>query len=406
MSSPAQNVDLKQTVIARVTKRNSSGNPPVTQTWQQVVSLMLDKRPKSLSNPVRKDGTRPLGPWTHSASRTTFGGGFYSLMEVDKFGNWWSTLAEGLVTVRASNQSVLVDHTLSKRLLNDSKAKALSGISASKSQFNVAAREAKGTVKLMAEYCQQSIRGVKSLSRALSSRDPRRYLPPGYWKKVPGNYLGYLYGIKPLADDMANGLDQLSGLSKRNMAFGYWARSGRTESNPLSEIVSTPAYANNFRAVGGQRRSVARCGYYYQFPQWWIDEVPIVTPFSDAWELTRLSFVLDWVLPVGNWIGAMEAAQFDPYFREGFETYSTEEIVRGPFRPIRVPGPGQSYDEVMVNEGYVDRRYEMVRTVLGPGSKPSTRVSFPSFRDYLGLDHAAQSLALLSQVMKTPPSRW
>lgn len=404
MPRPAENINLKQIATCFIQTSNSLGGSSTTE-WSREVSRMQSVRPRSSSNPVRKDGSRAESSWSRTATRTDLGNGLYNRLETDPKGNWWKTQGTGQVTVRRQSGSTIVDHTLAKQILNDSRMKALAGLSASKSQFNVAAREAKGTIRTLSDFCQQAARGVRTMGRQLSKRDPRYYLPPGSWKKAPGNYLAYLYGLKPLADDIGNGLDQLSGLSKRNMSFGYTVRAGGRQDLQFDESVSTPAFVNPFNALNCRRVSVARVGYHYSFPDWWIQDVPIVTPFSDAWELTRLSFVLDWVLPVGNWIGAMEAAQFDPYFRSGFEVYATEETIRGPFTPTQTSSTNK-LDISMSNDGYSDRRYQMVRTALGPESNPSRRVSFPSFRDYLGLDHAAQSLALLSQAFSKPPSRY
>lgn len=400
MPSPAINTTVSQVARAEGTTQSCATCPSKDITWKQTVNMVKVTRPKSVSNPVRKDGSRAQGSWRHAAAFTRLGEGFYSY--TDSRPTMGRDSLHGNVTTPRSNGTA-VDHTLATRLLNDARMRALSQLTQSKSQFNVAAYEAKGTISTLNQFCRKAAQGVYNAAQGLKRRDPRLLIPPGSWKKFPGDYLGYLYGLKPLADDISNGLDQLSDLSKQGMAYGYWVRSGKSETLGFEETVSTPANLRPFYALGAQRRSFARVGYYYSFPEWWIENTPIVTPFSDAWELTRMSFVLDWALPLGSWIGAMEAAQFDPYFRAGFEVYGTEENIRGPFKASRSLN---FVTEVMSNETYHNRRYEMVRTGLGPGSKPTGRVAFPSFRKFLGLDTAAQSLALLSQAFTTPPSSW
>lgn len=399
MPSPAINTTINQVARCEGTERSCHTCPPKQRTWNQTVNMVKEVRPKSVSNPVKPDGSRAQGSWRHAAAFTRLGTGFYNY--TDPRPAYQVIQMSGNVTTPRSNGTT-VDHTLSQRLLNDARMRALSQLTSSKSQFNVAAYEAKGTLKTLDQFCRKAAQGVYNAAQGLKRRDPRLLIPPGSWKKFPGDYLGYLYGLKPLADDISNGLEQLSDLSKKGMAYGYWVRSGKSETLGFEETVSTPAYLNPFLAKGSTRRSFARVGYYYVFPEWWIERTPIVTPFSDAWELTRMSFVLDWALPLGSWIGAMEAAQFDPYFRGGFEVYGTEENVRGPFVRTRTTNVSES----MTNETYHNRRYEMVRTGLGPESKPTGRVAFPSFRKFLGIDTAAQSLALLSQAFTTPPKSW
>lgn len=278
--------------------------------------------------------------------------------------------------------------------------RALSGISESKSQFNVAAYEAKSTIGTLKQFCEKAVRGVEDAKRALKRRDPRLAIPPRAWKSWPGDYLGYLYGLKPLADDISNGLDQLSGLSRLGMAYGYKVRGHRTQTENFREEVQNTYQANfKYFAPNCVRNAFGRVGYRYVFPEWWLENTPIVTPFSDAWELTRLSFVVDWAIPFGPWIGAMEAAQFDPYFVGGYEVWGTEELVRGPFT-----GDGSAYgfDLVMSNPGYLNRRYAMRRLGLTRFDKPTGRLAFPSFRKFLDLNKASQALSLLSQAFNSP----
>jgi hypothetical protein len=402
MPSPPQNIRILQraTCSGTVTRPSTGGQSPVE--WTKDVVRLTDVRPASKSNPVRKDGTRAQSSWRHSAFYQHLGSGLFTYQNsgsADRYD------LRGQVTV---GRSVIVtpNHTEALALLNDARMKALSGLSSSKSQFNVAAAEARGTVRSLSQFCQKAAHGVKRLYKSIPETLRGKYngSPPYQWRDAPGDYLGYLYGLKPIADDIGNGLDQLSGLSKRGMSFGYSVKSGSSRSSSIEDEVVPPGMVYPFK-VPCTRKAFARVGYTYNFPQWWIDSAPIVTPFSDAWELTRMSFVLDWVLPVGNWIGAMEAAQFDPYFKSGFEVYGTDEVTQpGPFTWAGQDYPGRI--AIMQNSSFGQRRYEMVRQGLGSEDNPSTRTRFPSFRNYLGLDQAAQSLALLTQVMKTPPSRW
>ena len=181
-------------------------------------------------------------------------------------------------------------------------------------QLNAALLELKGTVRGVTEYYRHASRGVRRMFRDFpkSMRDRLQGTPPYRWKDVPGDYLGYLYGLAPIADDIANGARELSGQAKKEMAYGFSCKSGTFRIDEEELMVSPAGVAMNL-FVKARQKSWARCRFNFDFPLWWIEQVPIVTPFSTAYELTRLSFVLDWVAPFGNHVGAIEAGQFMPY---------------------------------------------------------------------------------------------
>ena len=128
-----------------------------------------------------------------------------------------------------------------------------------------------------------------------------------------------------------------------------------------------------------------------------------MTPFSELWEGTRYSFVLDWVPPVGNWIGAMQAAQFDPYFKAGWELRLVEEQVQGPVTRSDNPHPTKFTLDI---GDWAVRRLTMVREALTSEQRPAFRTKFPDFRNKLGIDHAAQGLSLMTQLFTSAPNSW
>ena len=61
----------------------------------------------------------------------------------------------------------------------------------------------------------------------------------------------------------------------------------------------------------------ATSSFVYTLPDWWFDELPTVSAFSENWNVLRMSFVVDWALPIGTWLQAVEAAQLSPFFTDG-----------------------------------------------------------------------------------------
>lgn len=360
--------------------------------------------PSSVSNPVREDRTRAQSPYSVQAARLKAGVGTAVFTES---AYPIQTREEGTVVI-TNRGNQIPDHTLAQRYLADSRNKALAGLSEGRMQMNAALAELRGTVKSLTSYYNLASKGVRKMFKDFPKKTQERlkYTPAYNWKDIPSDYLGYLYGIAPLADDIANGATELSGMAKRAMAYGYWVRSGRKSADSYMEPLRTASGSIQYQSPG-TRTSFARVGYYFDFPLWWIESTPILTPFSTAWELTRLSFVVDWVLPMGNYIGALESAgQFGPYFKEGYEVYGTEEECTG---GNYSPAPNMPRGTVsVVASDYYARRFSAHRSVLdrGDGWRLFQQVKFPSFRNELGLGHAAQAASLFAQRFHKPPASW
>ena len=244
-----------------------------------------------------------------------------------------------------------------------------------------------------------------------ATQERLKHTPPYNWREVPSDYLGYLYGIAPIADDVANGCDQLTGRSKEGMAYGYEVKAGMVREEPAEfELNRVGSWGPASYITTGTRTSFARVGYKYLFPKWWIDNVPVLSPFSEAWELTRLSFVADWVLPCGNWIGAMESAQFDPYFQEGFELYGAVEVVKAGGVVVDHPSTPSDWRTSFVppDGGFRMRQLLFQRVALSreTGTSPLGQVRFPDFRAEMGVSQAAQAASLFAQRFYKPPVSW
>lgn len=419
MSTPAENTYLSQSFFSSGEQIGYDGvHHPYSS--EKIGFRFESTRPKSSSNPIRKNGTRAYGSYSRGAGFQHTGHGTYVRKNI---GTAAGANLRGDVTMWGGFVDGYDPYAEAQTCLNDARMKALAGLSESHTQFNVAAAEARSTMRGISKFAQKAARGLGDVwsglktagsgqSRMAGSKLPITKtdlgqlgeVPPYKWKDIPGDYLGYLYGLRPLADDIANGMDQLGNLAKQDMSYGYSVKSTIKREEPITARADCPVEVYDHFLCDGTLTSIGRVRYDYSFPKWWIEQVPVLTPFSEAWEMTRLSFVLDWILPVGNWVGAMESGQFDPYFTEGFELAVTDFAVRGPFRQENAMNPGIRVD--MSNDGWAYRRYSMVRTALNSEQRPTFRTKFPSFRNYLGVNHAAQGLSLLTQMLSSPPNSW
>ena len=189
--------------------------------------------------------------------------------------------------------------------------------------------------------------------------------------------------------------------SNREFGYGFTCRAGRKDQEERTEDRYVQTWGNGqVRSVTWhlQRTVFTRVGYTFFLPDWFIQQTPTIAPFSTAYELTRYSFVLDWFLPIGQWLSAMESAQFSPFFREGFETV----MIQDEWRPLSFDMAKRPF-EYHITSGWSDAWVKsgcLRRSAVW--SYPWSVLTPPSFKKLPGLQQAAQGLALLTQAFK----RW
>lgn len=136
------------------------------------------------------------------------------------------------------------------------------------------------------------------------------------WKDVPNKWLELQYGWKPLLSDVYTAVEELN-KSDREDPTRTWLHVTGMASDNAREITTV---ATSFNGV--QQRSVdartheakvrfdfkpnAEMGLQKTLDQWGISN-----PLQIAWELIPFSFVVDWALPIGDYLAAMGAGK--PY---------------------------------------------------------------------------------------------
>ena len=214
------------------------------------------------------------------------------------------------------------------------------------------------------------------------------------WKKLPGWYLEYLYGWKPLADDIENIVRQLSesidyGDSLHVILKGRWK--GRGE-----KVISANAgglavgWRTDYHLIVEQRNQAQ---FRYDIPKSGVENVQPLGFFGNLWEGSPYSFVLDWAAPIGQWLTALDANALAPYFTEGCVSEYLKTI------SIRAEEVGEGWHLSSLGGGPISgiKPYSFSRVLRGPNT---LSVGIP-IRNPLSLNHAAQGLALLSQALKS-----
>lgn len=267
-------------------------------------------------------------------------------------------------------------------------------------QFNAAMAQAGDTAKLVGKASSAFAHGLDKIMGGKKGLFGNLG-PMSHWKELPDAYLAYLYGVAPLADDVANAFETLNEFKNREFGYGFTCRAGRKDQEERTEDRYVQTWGNGqVRSVTWhlQRTIFTRVGYTFFLPDWFIQQTPTIAPFSTAYELTRYSFVLDWFLPIGQWLSAMESAQFSPFFREGFESV----MIQDEWRPLSFDTTKHPF-EYHITSGWSDAWVKsgcVRRSAIW--SYPWSVLTPPSFKKLPGLQQAAQGLALLTQAFK----RW
>lgn len=213
---------------------------------------------------------------------------------------------------------------------------ALSKIKNQKVNLAQAFGEREQVVRMFENTCHR----LGGAYRAFRRRDPKgfaRALAAGsnesHLRNLPESFLEFQYGVKPLVSDVYGALDALN-------------QSERAEESPYLMHVVGKASSRDVRHTvrSGQGNGMFQCEEAYTFVcrvnLYFVLDNPfiaslgslgILNPAALAWELLPLSFVADWVVPVGPYLGLLDATA-GYKFRAGCFSGLTKKTVRSYFQ--------------------------------------------------------------------------
>jgi len=121
-------------------------------------------------------------------------------------------------------------------------------------------------------------------------------------------------------------------------------------------------------------------------------EIGLTNPLLIAWELLPFSFVADWFIPLGSYIGNMDAT-IGCTFESGYRTvFQKAESISNVF--------GNGLDQYSCQSDFrweaTQMNVKVDRTVLAGFPSPVV----PSFKNPVSVTHAANALALLHQLFR------
>ncbi len=378
-----------------------NGNP--VTGGQNVWKSGLTQKPASRHNP-KISGYRAPSSWYSVVFRTTVSDGRI-IWYYPPSNETWSSV--GSMSGWSSTESVAIAK-LDPALANDVLRKVLSQMLEDDVAFNAFLLQGKQSLKMVADLATGVAHGVDNLMTAEFKKPKsfKKFLANAGDKAVSnfsGKYLEYLYGWKPLADDVENAfqamLDGYTGPDQKR--FRLSVRKAKQQKHTVEIVCNAGVYWTSTWQWKQDLLKVnrAKVVLHYTFPSQAGEMLPTMTPFGTAWELAPWSFVVDWFVPVGDWIGAMEATQYAIYMDNAVLTQSVKVTSNGSNSRWIVSNTAGCEMHAMVPPQWSGQAFIMTREVLSRLAVLD-RIRFPDFSSKFGLPQASQALALLSQVFK------
>lgn len=286
--------------------------------------------------------------------------------------------------------------TLSLPLPNESynlrraaEIQALLNLKQQKVNFGVMMAEAQRTADFVGDVAYTLGRAAKHARRG-RFRDAIRTLG-GDWKRVPSGWLGYQYAALPLLGDVKGSLDLLNNPLRLN----EWIVTAKgvvrdtttveTEVNSSGWTLPLGRYVTDEKTVGYFVRLDYTPGSEFVAH---LNNLGLSNPFEIAWEMVPYSFVVDWMLPIGDWFSTFDAA-LGYRFLSGSCTERREvrtKVVPAPYRPYA------GWSKVRSDFSGTGRRLRLTRSIYSSSPIPM----LPRVKNPLSLGHMANGLALLA----------
>lgn len=210
-------------------------------------------------------------------------------------------------------------------------------------------------------------------------------------KAISNAWLELQYGWRPLLQDVYGSAELIAQKNLREVRTRVRKSSSIDWSADVVSVNSPLAYGTNQMSY----KYTISYTVYYSTPSDSIktlSQIGITNPGLIVWELTPWSFVIDWLLPVGNFLSSLDST-FGLVFEKGCKTVFFRYLQKNHLRGGR-SGTATSFTEVDTLRESQREYIECNRTTLG--SFP--RTSFPAFKNPLSGEHLANAMGLLNQL--------
>jgi hypothetical protein len=205
------------------------------------------------------------------------------------------------------------------------------------------------------------------------------------------NFLAVQYGVRPLMQDVYGAADALN--KRERSADAYRATvHGRAAQKISTTWWKGSGFSGDFGYLCDVRESHhahVRLDYVLDNPILAsLSQLGITNPVNIAWELTKLSFVVDWFLPVGSYLQCFDAALGWTFKGGSLDTISRNTVV-GSTAVLR--GTQFPFHRVLSNDPYNESNYHFERYPYDHSPLPQV----PRFKNPLSGQHIANAIALI-----------
>lgn len=249
--------------------------------------------------------------WVLGESRASVFGGPYSGYRhwyAEDDGRGISLYLQGRPVVRGAG-SIPID------MRNEAVTKALNEIANQKAMLG----ENLATLGMTARLFSGKALALANLLKAARSRkDLQRFwyksyrdlMREGVDRRLARLYLEYVYGFKPLMEDLYGLSELMKEESNKTLILSGRGKSRRRGSGPDSPW--TPSTGSTMRREQCRYNHTVRTKLFARIdPNWQgarsLNQLGLLNPFGLAWELVPWSFVVDWLLPIGPVLNALSA---------------------------------------------------------------------------------------------------
>lgn len=294
---------------------------------------------------------------------------------------------EGYALPQLAPFKALQDHYLDfNAKLLDQKVDLLTTLGETKSTLEMLGNAATDLFQLYRHVKRGNIRGVK---KVLSRRGLNRAIKHT-WKNKPvqNRWLELQYGWSPLCGDIST-------------AFKHFASDRDAYPQVYKCVKSTIAGKSgwdprepNWRNSKGDYMAVIKTACYYSVEdpklrdraKWNVGLNPLLT----AWELVPYSFVVDWFLPIGDFLAQAGSSAGLRFISGTTAYYGKWDLEKESYMRFAVPYGYVTADFTITSKGFVTDR-------VVHGSSP---IGIPTFDAGVSVGRALNALALLTQRSK------
>jgi hypothetical protein len=258
--------------------------------------------------------------------------------------------------------------------------------------LSVAFAERKQTQELFSHNARTIAKQVNDFKR----KSPKQWgqVVRGNWRNTPSRWLELQYGWKPLISDIQGACEEISDhFNAHDYLVRVKGHAGEDQRTTYRKTWNSAFYGFDIEGQWKHRSSVS---LYYELRSPVLAKfasLGLTNPLELAWEKMKYSFVIDWFLPVGNWLSTLDA-DFGWDFHSGTATRYSSGEAKGDFHATGLANADKKVE--YFGPPYTMSGIRMTRSVYS--SAPWGGI--PRFKNPLSSQHVANAMSLLSQAFR------